>query len=166
MDVVDGIYDTEHLNKFKTFIIETLSARYRWCEFDEVNIHSLLSWCFNNDDQKIEEYKKSFPIDHVFACRWEAMKWYTGFNGGLNKYQEIGDIFVPLDKILLWYFESVDEVKRYKLEKVFGYGDGENRMFIRYDNRIDEKYTRMLLPWFFDGDEEQIRKLRRSTEMM
>ncbi|KAL6969050.1 hypothetical protein U1Q18_044676 [Sarracenia purpurea var. burkii] len=156
IDLVDGIFDSDDLNTFKTSIAETVPKRYRWNEFDEENIHSLLSWCFNNDDQKINEFEKSLPIDDVFRYRCEAMRWYRCFDKVYINSQETHQIFVSVDKMLLWYFESVDKVKKYKLEKVFEYGDEGGWMFIRYRDRIDERYTRIVLPWFFDGDEEQI----------
>ncbi|KAL6969054.1 hypothetical protein U1Q18_044680 [Sarracenia purpurea var. burkii] len=154
IDVIDGLFDTDDLNKFKASVVEELSTQFQWSEFDEKYVQSILSWGFNNDGRKIKEFKESIPIDDVFESRLNAMKWIIASS------QDVSMILAPIDKMLLWCFESVDKVKKYKLEKVFGYSDGGYRLFIRNNNRFDEEYARIILPWFFNGDEEQIRKFK------
>ncbi|KAL6969046.1 hypothetical protein U1Q18_044672 [Sarracenia purpurea var. burkii] len=161
--VIDRIFDNDDSNKFKTSVAETLPGSYRWIEFNEGNNRSILSWCFNNDCAKIKELKKSIPIDDIFRNKWESTKLEIDFYGlgtRVRSSRTIRKMFTPLDSFLLWYFESLDKVKKYKLEKVFGYDDGGDWMFSKYGNSIDEKFTRVGLPWFFDGDEEQIRKFK------
>ncbi|KAL6969052.1 hypothetical protein U1Q18_044678 [Sarracenia purpurea var. burkii] len=154
IDVIDRLFDTDDLNKFKASVVEELLSHFQWSEYDEANVLSILSWCVNNDDQKIKEFKKSIPIDNAFECRFDAMKWTV------TSSQKICTIFAPIDNMLLWCFECVDKVKKYKLEKEFGYSDRGYRLFIRNNNRFDEEYARIILPWFFNGDEEQIRKFK------
>ncbi|KAL6969051.1 hypothetical protein U1Q18_044677 [Sarracenia purpurea var. burkii] len=122
IDFIHRLFDNEELNRFKTSVVGAIPARFRWRGFKKENTQSLLSWCFNNDDQKIKEFKESFPHRQ--------------------------------------HIRSVDKVKKYKLEKMLGYSYDDRSMFVRQANRIDEEYARMILPWFFDGDEEQIRKFK------
>ncbi|XP_065220524.1 uncharacterized protein LOC135845683 isoform X1 [Planococcus citri] len=156
---IDRVFDPDELIEFKNIAVDVLPTLYRWGEFDRQTIEAFLSWCFDNNDQKIEQFKKSLSIEDIFLQSWQTLKWNCRLETNLTS-DEIGKIFAHVDELLMWYFGNVDDVKRFKLKKVFNYNIGRDSIFAKYNDRLDETYLKNVLPWFFDGDREEIRKFK------
>lgn len=137
-----------YLNKPIWKIFENFQVNY-WQEF--------LIWCMDGKENVLK-YKLSFPFEETFA---EMLQQST-----FQKYDillknckfKYGCYFDDLDRFLYWYFETSDEVKKFKISRIFEY-DKVN-MINTLLKKKNDAFLCQVLQWFFDGDKEQMLKFK------
>ncbi|KAL6969055.1 hypothetical protein U1Q18_044681 [Sarracenia purpurea var. burkii] len=159
IEVITRVLGDDGLKMYKNLALRRFQRQYHWDRFDEAEIHQFLLWCLNDDHVEMRLFAKSLSIDSIFLRAWEEMNWDMFFDNEQTR-EEVTKRFAPVDRMLLWYFETPDRVKEYKLKKVFGYRNSRPAMFVKQNNQVDEIFVRNVLSWFFDGDREEICKFK------
>ncbi|KAL6969030.1 hypothetical protein U1Q18_044656 [Sarracenia purpurea var. burkii] len=131
---------------------------------NEANWKEFVSWCFNNDKTKIEEFKASLPIDQIFdsmlsKCADIARK--DGFFLHLKKNHVCN--FANLNNILKWYIGDWSEIAKFKFKKFDAF---ESTDQIKEKLKIDNAVLACLLNWCYDGDREKIQRRKYSASSL
>ncbi|XP_065206269.1 uncharacterized protein LOC135835774 [Planococcus citri] len=163
---ISQLLDTDELRKFKkkvlrNFRICILEDAHYWLEFEEKFFHQLVSWCLENQNE-VQQFKTSLPIDEIIDKLW-IEKNHAFFDGRKGSRSNVYDpcLLIPvMEKILLWYFGNVEDLKQYKLKKL--YNSEVIRNMIQRSFRKGAKCDRLnaILLWFLDNDEKEIEKFK------
>ncbi|XP_065225291.1 uncharacterized protein LOC135849065 [Planococcus citri] len=119
-------------------------------------IQNFFEWCLE-DDNGAREFKSTLPVDDIFN---ELLKRaiFSNYDRRLSKcrFQPPGSFdteIEPLNHFLNWYFNSYDEVKKYKLRRINSYRSENERGVIKtLLRKKDHYYFRITLAWFLDND--------------
>ncbi|XP_065205374.1 uncharacterized protein LOC135835161 [Planococcus citri] len=113
--------------------------------FMKINFDKLISWCKCGDENKISQFKSSFPIVNAFHLVMSTIiqRYVTRKDAELS--------FSSLDELLHWYLQTPNEIQEFKVCQLydimrantpFGYSGGNYRADV-----VDQ-----IMRWFFCGD--------------
>ncbi|XP_065217915.1 uncharacterized protein LOC135843820 [Planococcus citri] len=128
---VNGTFSELRMNQWNGFV--------KWCLHFEVNM---------------SEFKSSLPIDNIFADLLLKAVFVSSHQTSLRSKCN----FENLNALLNWYFESKEEIKRYKINAVF-----LSKKINVIDTIIDRKKTEILkniIHWCFENDQELITQFK------
>ncbi|XP_065225134.1 uncharacterized protein LOC135848952 isoform X6 [Planococcus citri] len=155
----------EDIVTFKENLMDQFQAACsdtRWSYSDifvkRVNIPKLTTWCYNGDEEKISQFKHSFPIDTAFQLYLrEAVERYV------NK-RDADLSFSSLEHLLSWKFTSKKCIKSFKKSQIHCVMRTHNeRTYYLFNGRwiYLTDVLKKIIAWIFDGNEFQIEKFER-----
>ncbi|XP_065222195.1 uncharacterized protein LOC135846827 isoform X1 [Planococcus citri] len=148
-------YKENTANKFR----EVCSCP-RWLSsqhIKRVNIPKLISWCYSGNEEKMSQYRRSFPIDTAFRLLLRDIV------ERVINYRDGHVSFSSLEELLRWKFSSKKKkIKTFKRSQLY------NIMRIPYVSahirctKPSEFSTilKEMIPWFFDDDESKIEEFQ------
>ncbi|XP_065225133.1 uncharacterized protein LOC135848952 isoform X5 [Planococcus citri] len=156
-------FTPEEIVTFKENIMEQFQTACSDTEWNSdivvkrVDIPKLTAWCYNGDEEKISQFKRSFPIDTAFQLFLrEAVERYV------NK-RDADLSFSSLDHLLWWKFASKKCIKSFKKSQIHGVMKTRN-VRANYLCKGWEIYLsdvlKKIIAWIFDGNEFQIEQFK------
>ncbi|XP_065225130.1 uncharacterized protein LOC135848952 isoform X3 [Planococcus citri] len=157
-------FTPEEIVTFKENIIEQFQIACSDTEWNSdvvvkrVDIPKLTAWCYNGDEEKISQFKRSFPIDTAFQLFLrEAVERYV------NK-RDADLSFSSLDHLLGWKFASKKCIKSFKKSQIHGVmkirNVRANYLCKGWKIYLSDVLKR-IIAWIFDGNEFQIEQFKR-----
>ncbi|XP_065222196.1 uncharacterized protein LOC135846827 isoform X2 [Planococcus citri] len=122
-----------------------------------VNIPKLISWCYSGDEERISQYRRSFPIDTAFHLLLRDIV------ERVNNFRDGHVSFSSMEELLRWKFSSKKKkIKTFKRSQLY------NIMripYISYNLRCTREceisdVLKEMIPWFFDDDESKIKEFQ------
>ena len=180
-NVVDLFLSREETVELKRSILDILESKLaRFSNsyvydagkfFDGVFLTKIISWCLSSEEN-IAGFKQKLPIDHIFdetililmrliRCEdanlcWELLSQVKSVH--LENFA--AQILIVFDAFLEWYFVEIEEVKKYKLRKIFAFDNVDLFAELVATANVDECDTKELVMWFLNRDDDQIRKFK------
>ncbi|XP_065222214.1 uncharacterized protein LOC135846838 isoform X1 [Planococcus citri] len=147
----------------KENIANSFQRRY-FRSLKRMNVLRFAKWCYCGDEEKIEGFRRSLPIDKLFrGLLSEIVERYVN-----SRDAELS--FSSLDELLHWKFSSkTNEIKEFKsreLNKIMERKAEENHL---WKTHIYPRVLKEVIEWVFHGDERQIREFEQrysETDMM
>ncbi|XP_065207012.1 uncharacterized protein LOC135836237 isoform X2 [Planococcus citri] len=132
-----------------------LSNTDTWRRFDlflkRVNIPKLIAWCYDDDEEKISQFKSLFPIDTAFQLFLrETVERYVNDN-------DTNLSFSALEQLLCWKFSSKIHIKKFKRRQI--HRAMRSEVFPHYICDEEELYPRTvkkIIAWIFDDNEFKV----------
>ncbi|XP_065221313.1 uncharacterized protein LOC135846254 [Planococcus citri] len=160
-------FTPEEMATFKENIMEqfqTACSDTGWNSDDivvkRVDIPKLTAWCYHDNEERISQFKRSFPIDTAFQLFLrEAVERYVN--------RRDADLsFSSLEHLLWWKFASKKCIKSFKKSQIRCVMRARD---VRTYNFCKEWIRRVylsnvlkkIIAWVFDGNEFQIEKFER-----
>lgn len=122
--------------------------------------HLLLGYL--NNVEAVQQFKSTLPVNSIFNDMLKSSifkKYDESHRLSYCTFNNIKNItFIALNRFLNWYFETPDNVKKYKLQRIDSYQDiySINTLL----KKKDDKYLRLAMNWFFDNDVAEINKFK------
>ncbi|XP_065216850.1 uncharacterized protein LOC135843044 [Planococcus citri] len=128
-------------------------------KFETREWQDFIGWCAGNE-QKVKEFKRSIRLDDVFETVLTRCFEFQSITHccSATKCDNDMSFYNLLNNFLLWYFGCVEEINRFKLNKIGRYD--EIRILTRIFAEGSECFIDSLLQWFFNSDNEAIEKFK------
>ncbi|XP_065219997.1 uncharacterized protein LOC135845406 isoform X6 [Planococcus citri] len=139
-----------------------ISGEYRNVRVDAWN--DFIKWCLNEDENAVENFKLSLPLDRIFKtlfeiCVVEVMGWlYDRGKKFTGSWKDFHPEFVRLEFFLQWVFSSEKAIQDFKLAKLYELRDsGQIKTKFKFDDEMN-----LFLSWFFNDDKSRIEEFKAS----
>ncbi|XP_065219392.1 uncharacterized protein LOC135844926 [Planococcus citri] len=115
-----------------------------------VNILKLTAWCYDGDEERMSQFKRSFPIDKAFQhfLREAVERYVNGRDADLS--------FSPLDQLLCWKFSSKKYIKKFKRRQIHHVMKSELFAYFICKKEIHPFVVKKIIAWIFDDNEFKI----------
>ncbi|XP_065225129.1 uncharacterized protein LOC135848952 isoform X2 [Planococcus citri] len=125
-----------------------------------VNIPKLTAWCYDGDEERISQFKNSFPIDKAFRhfLREAVERYVNGRDADVS--------FFPLEQLLCWKFSSKKKVTKFKRRQIHGVMRSQY-LVIWCSSCGEEIYPYVLekiIAWIFDDNEFKVEEFEQLYE--
>ncbi|XP_065219998.1 uncharacterized protein LOC135845406 isoform X7 [Planococcus citri] len=134
-----------------------------------INVHvdawnDFIKWCLNEDDNAVENFKLSLPLDRIFKtvfakCVVKVMgSLYNREKKFTGSWKDFHPEFVGLEFFLQWVFSSEKAIQDFKLAKLYELRDsGQIKTKFKFDDEMN-----LFLSWFFNDDKSRIEEFKAS----
>ncbi|XP_065221417.1 uncharacterized protein LOC135846318 [Planococcus citri] len=120
-----------------------------------MNVQRFAEWCYCGDEEKIEGFRRSLPIDELFqALLSEIVERHV--NG-----RDVELSFSSLDEILRWKFSSNrSEIKKFKSRELNIIMKRKREKDYLWKKGTYPSIAEEIIEWVFHSDSRQIRKFK------
>lgn len=124
---------------------------------NEMYYHRFVKWCVGGGDRAVLEYEGGAFVNTVFEKVLNALdELYSRLNPSQCRLDE--SLLCDLDKCLLLFLISEDEVKKYKLDRMTSFHG--LKIYQSISKEDDELSREKLLNWFFHNNQSAVRNFK------
>lgn len=116
-------------------------------------------WCLNTE-QNVSKFKATLSIQNIFVEMLKKSIFDESYYFHKSRYCKLRKSFsfTALDQFLFWYLTTPEEVKKFKIKQIFQYRHVD--IIDPLSKKGERSHLKELANWFFDGDDEQIRRFK------
>ncbi|XP_065219996.1 uncharacterized protein LOC135845406 isoform X5 [Planococcus citri] len=123
-----------------------------------VDWNKFIKWCLHGDDEAVENFKVSLPINQIFEGILEKtlnrLKWHMDHCVGLDYkvYENFRSYASWLNVFLEWVFSTEEAIHNFKCDRLLALKNSEQIKYYIFESN-DERLIDSFLEWFCDKDE-------------